>query len=364
MIYDILVIGGGIAGCVSAYFLKKDGFLVALVEKDEICSKASLAAGAFLSPKIALPSPYRDYVNEALKFSLDFYEKNFPSSFKKCPLFKMPYDESDEDRLKKYEKYLNIEYKKDSKGYIFKDAGLVDPKEICEKLTENIDILKFEVKEIERTKNFFRIGKIFAKKIVVATGSEKIFDIPYIKTKEILGYRYDAEFDGMDKLDKNFHKKASISAFFKGKSVIGATHIRKKSCLDLLKAAKTDKFSLLKKANEIIDLQNLKILKIYTGSRLCTFDYFPILGEIVDFKETLKKYPSIVKGAKIPPSSFAIYDNIYIHTALASRGFVLAPYNAKMLSDLIKYGKSIDFNLSTHKRFIKFVRKNLKSVSF
>ncbi len=244
MIYDILIIGGGIAGCVSAYFLKKEGFLVALVEKDEICSKASLAAGAFLSPKIALPSSYRDYVNEALKFSLSFYEKNFPSSFKKCPLFKIPYDEMDKDRLKRYEKYLNIEYQKDNNGYVFKDAGLVEPKEICSKLIEDIDILKFEVKSIEKKEDLFKVGEVFAKKIIIATGSEKIFDIPYIKTKEILGYRYDVEFDGMEKLDKNFHKKVSISAFFKGKIVIGATHIRKNSCLDLLSAAKADKFAL------------------------------------------------------------------------------------------------------------------------
>ncbi len=364
MIYDVLVIGGGIAGCSTAYFLKKRGFLTLLIEEDSICSKASLAAGAFLSPKIALPSPYRDYVNSALKFSLEFYFENFKKHFLKTSLLKFPYDEKDAKRMEKYEKFLDLEYEKYKNGYFFKDGGVLDSKEICKEMVKDVDVVFKKVKDIKREDNLFLVEGFWAKKVVFATGSEKIINLPYLLTKEILGYRYDVRFKGGENLKYNIHKKVSISAFFKNKNIIGATHIRKSVCKDLTKAAKEDKYNLLKKAKEIMDLKEFEILKIYTGSRLCTFDYFPVVGEIVDFQKTLQKYPTLFKGSKIPPSLFVTYKNLYIHTALASRGFVLAPYNAKMLADLIADKKEIDFNLTTHKRFLKFIRKNLKSISF
>ena len=68
----VIVIGGGISGCSTAYFFKKANFKVTIFEKDTICSGGSYAAGAFLSPKLSKPSKYKDYLNSALDFSFTF----------------------------------------------------------------------------------------------------------------------------------------------------------------------------------------------------------------------------------------------------------------------------------------------------
>ncbi|MDA0677150.1 MAG: FAD-dependent oxidoreductase, partial [Chloroflexi bacterium] len=49
---DVIVIGGGIAGCSAAYFLARGGQSVTLFEKDGIASHASGKAFGELQPEI------------------------------------------------------------------------------------------------------------------------------------------------------------------------------------------------------------------------------------------------------------------------------------------------------------------------
>ncbi len=359
MIYDAIVIGGGIAGITSAYFLQKEGMSVLLLEKGEICKKGSFAAGAFLSPKIGKQSLYKDYVNKALEFSLNFYEKEFPSLLNRCGLLKLPYDEEDKKRLRAYEEFMKeIQWERRGEGYFFKNAAIIDPLDLCKAMTKNIKIIKIEAKNIEKREELFEVEGFKTKYLILSVGSEKIpLNIPYLKTKIICGYRYDARFQGDFNLKHNFHKRVSVSAFFKNRVAIGATHIKYRECFELLKTAKEDKYSLLEKAKEIMPLKDLKILKIYTGERLSTFDFFPIVGEVIDEKRTLCKYPYLKKGTKVPPSSFIYRKNLYLHTALGARGFVLAPSKAHLLAKAITKKKELPPFLSPYRQFIKYARK-------
>ena len=160
----------------------------------------------------------------------------------------------------------------------------------------------------------------------------------------------------MQKLKTNQYKNLSISACHNDKVMIGATHILKTSSIE--EEAIKDSQKLLEKANKMIPLKNLEILASYSGYRNATFDYFPIVGEIIDHEATLIKYPYIQKGSKVPTKNFITYPNLYIHSALGSRGFVFAPYNAKLLTDLIINQKQINNKLSTTRLFIKWARKD------
>ena len=72
--YDVIVIGAGIAGCSSAYFLKEKGLNVLVLDRGGIAKKGgSAAAGAFVSPKIGKGSALQSLTNEAFEFSKDFY---------------------------------------------------------------------------------------------------------------------------------------------------------------------------------------------------------------------------------------------------------------------------------------------------
>lgn len=340
---EFIVIGGGIAGCATAYFLHKVGFEVTLYEQDTICSKGSYAAGAFLSPKLSKPSPYKEYLNTSLRFALDFYEKNFPDIFQKVPLYKYPKDEDDWQKLQSYEEFIDFDYIKKDKYYQLNFAGIVDPKKLCYALIKDISYHEHTpIKNLEEFKD---------KNIIIATPNQRFLDTPYIKTKDIGGYRYDVLYDECEKKKHNSHRELSISCYFQNKIAIGATYIRKKCDLSL--KAQEDSEDLLKKAKDFYDLPNLEILKSYTGYRNMTFDYFPIVGKLIDATATLKKYPYIKKGTKVPPSKYIYHDNIYIHTALGSRGFVYAPYNAHLLVENILKNKNISDRLSPVRLFKK-----------
>ncbi len=208
MKYDFLVIGSGIAGATTAYFLKMAGFKVLVVEKESICSGGSLAAGAFLSPKLSKPSKYKDYLNEALRFSLDFYQANFPTILKRVPLHKYPIDENDGKKLESYEEFIEFNYEKKDDFYKLIFAGFIDPMKLCRKLLEGIDVIENKEVTKENLKDFD------AKSIIIAHPNQTLFETKYIKTKNIAGYRYDVRFDGCEKKDFNSHKSCSISCFY------------------------------------------------------------------------------------------------------------------------------------------------------
>jgi tRNA 5-methylaminomethyl-2-thiouridine biosynthesis bifunctional protein len=358
MVYDVIIIGAGIAGSSSAYFLNRAGLKVLVLEKNTICSGGSNAAGAFISPKISKPSPYKDYLNQAFLFSTNFYKQNFPNLFNQCGLIKIPLDQKDIQKCKTYEPFMQTkwEYREKDKTYYFPEAGFIPPFEICKALLKNIKLKEqYEVKSITHKTNW-HIDNFEAKNIILATGSDTpLINLPYIKTKNIAGYRYDTRFKNMEKLQCNKHKNLSISAYYKNKVMIGATHILNTYSLE--EDAIKDSENLIEKAKKIMPIEDLEVLKQYIGYRNATFDYFPIVGEAIDHEATLTKYPYIKKGSKVPNKNFIIYPNLYIHLALASRGFVFAPYNAKLLTDLIINQKPINDKLSPIRLFKKWARK-------
>jgi glycine/D-amino acid oxidase-like deaminating enzyme len=350
MQYDVIIIGAGIAGASTAYFLNRAGLSVLVLEKDTICSGGSNPAGAFLSPKISKPSPYKSYLNDAFEFSTNFYKENFPELFYQCGLKKIPLNFEDIKRCKSYEPFIDFSWEKLDDGYFFKEAGIINPVKLCREMLKDI--------EVRENYHVLDISNLSCKYLIFATGSDKIpTDITYIETKNIAGYRYDVEFKDFKNQKFNTHKDLSISAFYNNCVAIGATHIKPSQVEDLKEQAENDTFGLLAKAQRLQKLENLKVLKTYIGYRNTTFDYFPIVGKLINEKETLKKYPYIRKGTKVPTEKYIMNENIYIHGALGSRGFVYAPYNAKLLSELILNDKAIQENLSPIRLFKKWAKK-------
>ena len=360
---DVIVIGAGIAGASSAFILQQRGFKVLLLEKGEICQGGSAAAGAFLSPKISKPSPYKTYLNDALKYTLAFYQNHFPDLLQKNGLLKLPLDSDDIKRCQSYEAYIDFLWEKKGDSYFFPEAGIIPVQPLCKALLKNIDLEEnFPVNKIVHNGELWHINDTYsAKSLIFATGdSKEPFSLPYLQSKNIGGYRYDVHFEGYEKQNCNIHKDVSVSTAMKEYVIVGATHI--KGDIDLEEAAQNDSYSLLEKAAAIVPMPEAEILAYYTGYRRFSFDYFPFVGPLVDEKKTLEHYPFITSGARVPLSKYHYYPNLYIHTALGSRGFVFAPYNAALLADFISHQKEINPHLLPASRFQKWARKQLQVV--
>ena len=377
--YDFLIVGAGSAGCSIAYFLQNSGKKVAIIDREGVAGGASGVAGAFLSPLPGKKNSYNSFVNEALNFSIDFYEKLTPNYIEKKGVLRIPNDNFSKEKLENndidYEyfdtkKLQNISNNfKDIQGYFYRNAAVIEPLKICEKMIEKCDFYKIDIEKLIFKDDYYEINDLKAKNIILTQGvSKSIVEIPYIKLSPIFGLRIDVK--TTTDIPFNIHKSISISTNKNNNTVaIGATHERHDAsqlectttcdkCIFYIDHEKEQVDFLLNKAQELIDLENLEVVKTYKGARATIKSYFPVIGKIIDYKSSLNKYPSIKNGTKISQELLEYYPNLHIINALGSRGFVFGPFLAKILSENIINNSKIPQEISTQKLFFKTARKD------
>ncbi len=367
-IYDVIVVGAGIAGVSSAYFLKQRGLDVLVVDRAGVASMGgSFAAGAFVSPKIGKGSKLQSLTNEAFEFAKNFYIEHFPEYFKQTGVIRIPKDENDAKQFQKYEEFNkskrewvnqeqleDIGIKKSFNSFLFNEAGVCDAPNLCKAFLEDIDYQQFEVKNLVYKKKVWVIGEYRAKKVVLATGYEnRFFDMRYMGVKGTWGSRGDYE-TSLD-LDVSMHKKISISANIDGIIKIGATH-EKEADICMTCSGKPLK-PLFDLASDMVDTSDFRLKETFCGMRAGSKDYFPLLGSVISVNEMLERYPKLPKGQRLTEEPKKI-KNLYVCNGVGGRGFVFAPMMGKMLADNIVDGKEIDKRVNPDRLFLKWCRKS------
>ena len=366
--YDIIVIGAGIAGASSAYFLKEKGLSVLVLDRAGIAvSGGSAAAGAFVSPKIGKGSSLQTLTNEAFEFAKDFYLEHFPESFNQTGVIRIPKDKTDSEKFPEYktynsssnkwvkeEKLEQIGIKQSYESLLFDEAGVCDAKEMCESFLKNIDYVQYDVTALNYEDDIWQIGEYRAKKLILATGYEnKFFDMRYMGVKGTWGSRGDYETNL--KLDVSMHKQISVSANIDGIVKIGATHEKEvNACMNCGPEPLTELFST---ASKMVDTSDFKLKEIFCGMRSASKDYFPLVGSVIDVYETLEENPKLVRGARLK-KEVSVMENLYVCNGLGGRGFVFAPLMGKMLAENIVDGKAIDERINPDRLFLKWCRKS------
>jgi len=365
-IYDIVVIGAGIAGACSAFFLKQKGLSVLVIDRAGIASTGgSSAAGAFVSPKIGKGSPLQHLTNEAFEFAKDFYTQQFPKYFTQTGIIRIPKDSQDSKKFVEYDKFNSAKREwidktklnrynitQEYSSFLFTEAGVCDAPNMCSDILKDIDYKQYLVDEVVYKDNYWHIDNIRAQKVVLATGYENsLFDMRYMGVKGTWGSRGDYE-SNLD-LKVSMHKKISISANINGIIKIGATHIKSKEPCILCDGQPLKGLEEL--ASTMVNTTDFKLKETFCGMRAGSKDYFPLVGGVIDVRYMLEKYPKILKGAK--PQIKKI-DNLYICNGVGGRGFVFAPLMAKILSDYIVEAKEIDSRVNPDRLFLKWCRKS------
>jgi glycine/D-amino acid oxidase-like deaminating enzyme len=377
-IYDFLIIGAGSAGCNIAHYLKNNGKKVAVIDKEGVAGGGSGAAGAFLSPLPGKENPYNTFINNALEFSLNFYEDLCPEAVVKKGVLRVANENFDIEKLEKNSiQSRHYDSKKlqeisqnfnEIEGYFYENAAILNPHEICKKLIEECDFYKEDIKELVYENGFYIFENFKAKNVILAQGVIKpLVETPYMEISPIFGVKIDVK--TTTKVPFNIHKSISISANRNDSLVaIGATKERhdtsKMECLTscdkcafYVNSEDGQIETLLREANELIKLENLEVVKIYRGARATIKSYFPVIGRAVNYEESLKKYPSIKNGTKIPPELLDYFPNLYLINALGSRGFVVAPLLAEILGKHILENEKIPKEISSENLFYKTARR-------
>ncbi len=366
--YDVIVVGAGIAGCSSAYFLNQKGLNVLVVDRAGVAvSGGSAAAGAFVSPKIGKGSTLQKLTNEAFEFAKDFYREHFPDHFKQTGVVRIPKDDEDAQKFFEYEQYdtsshqwleekrlREIGIKKSKDSFLFDEAGVCDAPKMCKALLEGIDYVQYNVKSLSYEDEMWSIGEYEAKKLILATGYEnKFFDMRYMGVKGTWGTRGD--YETKLNLDVSMHKQISVSANIDGIVKIGATH--EKEVNTCIKCGAEPLKELFAKASEMVDTSDFKLKEIYCGMRSGSKDYFPLVGSVIDVPSMLEEHPKLVRGEKLKEEPKKM-ENLYVLNGLGGRGFVFAPLLGKMLAENIVEGKEIDSRVNPDRLFLKWCRKS------
>ena len=77
--FDVIIIGGGIIGLCSAYYLQKEGHQVALIDQYDISNGASFVNAGYITPSHIIPLSSPGIITKGLKWMFNpaspFYVK-------------------------------------------------------------------------------------------------------------------------------------------------------------------------------------------------------------------------------------------------------------------------------------------------
>jgi len=367
-IYDVIIVGAGIAGCSSAFFLKERGLDVLVLDRSGVAATGgSSAAGAFVSPKIGKGSALQTLTNEAFEFAKDFYLQNFPEHFSQTGVVRIPKDSDDAEKFHEYEKFnsslrewleaekLNeVGIRKSYDSFLFNEAGVCDAPKMCQAIIENIPYEQYEVESLNYEDGLWLVGEHRAKKLILATGYENRFvDMRYMGVKGTWGTRGD--YETSVNLDVSMHQQISVSANIDGIVKIGATH--EKGVDICIRCNGEPLKEIFKTASTMVDTSDFKLKETFCGMRSGSKDYFPLVGSVIDVSGMLEENPKLPRGMRLKDEPKKM-ENLYVCNGLGGRGFVFAPLMGKILAESIVDGKEVDKRVNPDRLFLKWCRKS------
>jgi len=370
--YDIAIIGAGINGCSVAYEFAKEGKKVLLMDMDGIAHGGSGAAGAFISPKFSKAGELKELIGDAFVYSMNFYEKNFPHLLKKSQLLHIAKDENDEEILNSYKETTELELlsasqevlellhtQEDINEYVSINAGVVNAASMCEAMAKSAKFIKQKVQSLEYDDDRWVINETYsAKNVVLATGAyEAVVKEPYMQLRGVWGHRIDIKTTTQN--PNSIHQFVSISPSSNGELAIGATHnvhYHPQSATEPYDIA-AGRAELLEKASRTLRLEDVEVVRDYTGLRSGSFDYMPLVGSLVLSNETLQNKNIRFKVKNPDYTEYAYYSNLYMINGNGGYGFVLAPYLANVLKEHILRAKKISKRVSPARFFARWAKK-------
>lgn len=372
--FDVVIIGAGISGSASAYFLTRSGLKVALMDKEEIAAGGSGAAGAFISPKISKGGPLKALIEEAYLYALDFYNDSFPEHITNASQLHIAKYSDDNAKVAHFREHTKIEvgrmpqksrlilsdYAKSFESVFIKKSGIIDAQKMCRALAAKATFFKEEVKFVTETGQGWQAGSVAAKKVILATGAYiPVVNEPYISLRAIWGHRIDIRTS--TPIPHIIHHQVSLSPSTKeGLAAIGATHDvhyhpQKTQMPYDVEAGRKE---LIQKATESVMLADIEVLNDFTGLRSGSNDYLPLLGRVADAKKSLEKYPELLKGAKIARELLNYHHDLYMINGTGGYGFVLGPYLAEQLSRHIVNAEPLDDQLDPTRFLFRWAKRS------
>jgi tRNA 5-methylaminomethyl-2-thiouridine biosynthesis bifunctional protein len=362
-----IVIGGGIAGCSTAYALAQRGIKVTLLERHAgIASEASGNPIGMLYPRLSGDDSASEFTlagflhSLALFKSLDLDQENLNY----CGLLQLGFNARELQRITKVARQNHpanvLKYATQLEAsalagtaishdaLYFPNAGWVNPQQLCKRLSQHQNIsLKTltNVINILKNKDIFEINignslTLIADIVIIANAndSKNFSQTAHLKTQAVRGQvSLLSANDVSQKLKMIVCSDGYISPAVNFQHCLGATFSTEESDVDMSKLSlnEADHVSNLKTLKIISDPLHHSLHNNITGGRVSfrctTSDYLPLVGELLD-AAMLKSTPP---RPSAQTASLPWIKGLYMNVGHGSKGFTSAPLCAELLACLI-----------------------------
>eukprot|EP01127_Copromyxa_protea_P009519 TRINITY_DN2256_c0_g1_i1.p1 TRINITY_DN2256_c0_g1~~TRINITY_DN2256_c0_g1_i1.p1 ORF type:complete len:369 (-),score=52.90 TRINITY_DN2256_c0_g1_i1:36-1142(-) len=360
-IFDIVVVGGGIAGTSVAHHFSIQGAKVLLLEGQKRGQGASGAAGCWINPYVYT----RDapLLNPAFQYTTAFYTQ-FPSFEQSGSLLRR----EKSNHMSQHLSRVDLEFQTvDDNSFFVPNSGFIsNPTSLLSEILEkssNVTVKENEeVRSLERRDELWAVNdSVLTDKVVLCTGHDfSLLKEPYFAAgvKRVWGEVFTfRNSEPRETSHANIERDGVMVAYRPdGIVTVGSTHVRLDEtplCIDDLTSTRSQRMQEIKLKAGLSE--TCELISVRSGVRGMPTDYLPVVGNVVDSSRALELYPRILKGQIVP--DVPVHPNLFIISALGGRGFVLAPYLAKLLVSHIVGGEILPPTFHTKRLFQKWARR-------
>ena len=353
-----IVIGGGIAGCSTAYALANRGIAVTLIERHEkLASEASGNPLAMLYPKLSInPTMQSALALQGFEFTLNLL-KNLPNHadfFDACGQLQLAFDARETARQQQISQQNNIQVlnaKEASEiagitlnmgGLYLPKAGWVRPVALCEALCSSILITKkttIEVLKIERESNIWHVidGKnnAFEADIVVICNANNVKQFLQCNSVKITAVRGQINFFTENNFSHNIKtiicSDHSLSPAVAGLHTIGTSYAPNDTNPLVSDADTRKNLNALRKISpELYQNIDLNSVRGRVAWRSATLDYMPLAGQLLEYAKLRAKPPRYNTN----PADLPWLNGLYVNAGHGSKGMITAPLCGELIACL------------------------------
>jgi tRNA 5-methylaminomethyl-2-thiouridine biosynthesis bifunctional protein len=358
-----IVIGGGIAGCSTAFALSQRGIAVTLIERHaKLAQEASGNPLAMLYPKLNIkPTPANILALQGFSFTLDLL-KNLPNStevFNACGQIQLAFNAREQAKQialaeasgTEFLKFQLLSAEEASKtagislktgGLHLPQAGWIKPQALCEALCSNplISVVtSTEAISIKRQNDFWQVIGInhpsFEAGIVVicnANDIKQFHQCASVAITPVRGqlnwFKSSVESEKMKAIICSDHH---VSPAVDGWHCVGTSYAPNDLHTEISPADTQQNLNALHKiAPEIYKHLDVKSVQGRVGWRSQTLDYMPLAGQLLD-EDKLRKYPPRYNAN---PASLPWLSGLYVNAGHGSKGMITAPLCGELVAAL------------------------------
>jgi tRNA 5-methylaminomethyl-2-thiouridine biosynthesis bifunctional protein len=363
-----IVIGGGIAGCSTAYALSQRGIAVTLIERHEkLAQKASGNPLAMLYPKLNIkPTAANTLALQGFSFTLDLLKKlpNSTEFFNACGQIQLAFNAREQAKQAGLTKASGTECLKfqllsaeeasktaglplKTGGLYLPQAGWVKPQALCEALCSSplISVVtSIEALSIEKQDDFWRVSManqqrlnvdIWEAEIVVICNANDIKQFHQCSSAAITPVRgqlnwFKSSVES-EKIKAIICSDHHVSPAVDGWHCVGTSYAPDDLRAEISLADTQQNLNALHKIAPVIYKHlDVESVQARVGWRSQTLDYMPLAGQLLDEEKLRKKPPRYNAN----PASLPWLSGLYVNAGHGSKGMITAPLCGELVAAL------------------------------